>query len=167
MNRSALPDAELLQRYRSGERWASICASAGVSRIALWKRLMRMGERADRHPVTETVACSRCGVEVERLGVRAGVARHAYCSRDCYLAWIREQGKGYRPYRHGGRLARAAVEKVFPLGPGMVVHHWDGDQSHNRLENLAVFASGSEHLSFHRGGVGRPIWDGRGGDEPA
>jgi len=43
------------------------------------------------------------------------------------------------------------------------VHHEDGDNTQNTVRNLWLFASQAAHLSFHRGGRGRPIWRGDGG----
>ena len=40
-----------------------------------------------------------------------------------------------------------------------VVHHIDGDCENNKIENLALFNSNSEHISFHRVGKPSPIWN--------
>jgi hypothetical protein len=36
-----------------------------------------------------------------------------------------------------------------PLQPGEVVHHCDGDKTHNQPYNLRLFATGGEHVKFH------------------
>ena len=64
--------------------------------------------------------------------------------------------QSYYANRHGQTIARSIVSQVFHLLDGYVVHHIDSDNTNNRLDNLAVFASQAEHISFHRGGEGRP-----------
>jgi hypothetical protein len=53
------------------------------------------------------------------------------------------------------------VGRYFPLERRHVVHHHDGDNTNNALDNLAVFASQAEHMRYHRGGHATPIWDGK------
>jgi len=150
--------SELVRRYEAGEAWASIIAAAGVSRIALWKRLTRAGVSLTRRGLADA-SCARCGATTTRP--RCSIGIKAYCGAECYQAFMREQGAGYRQHRCGQKRARATVAKVFTLLPGMVVHHHDKDTDHNDLSNLAVFTTQSEHTSYHRGGKGLPIWDGR------
>jgi hypothetical protein len=52
------------------------------------------------------------------------------------------------------------VKRLYQLQEQHVVHHVDGDDLHNELSNLWVFASQAEHMSFHRGGDAEPIWKG-------
>ena len=37
------------------------------------------------------------------------------------------------------------------LNPGETVHHIDGNKKNNKPENIMVFASNSDHISFHQG----------------
>lgn len=161
MNKSLLTTEELARRYRGDVPWRALEEAAGVSRTALWQRLRRAGvEMGRRHPPVE-VACAACGVVLTRKVYTLGGGRRVYCSRACYLGSIRTGAVGYVQHRCGQKAARKVVERVFPLKPGMVVHHWDKNNDNNRLENLAVFATNADHTSFHRGGPGRPVWDGR------
>lgn len=41
-----------------------------------------------------------------------------------------------------------------------VVHHLNHDSKDNRVENLALFASRSDHMTFERRGTPPPIWSG-------
>lgn len=42
-----------------------------------------------------------------------------------------------------------------------VVHHIDGNRHNNRITNLALFNSQSEHASFEQSGVPLPVWSGK------
>jgi hypothetical protein len=58
---------------------------------------------------------------------------------------------GYRYVRHDGRRIaehRLVVEQSIgrPLGPDEIVHHINHDTLDNRLENLRLYASRSEHF---------------------
>ena len=122
-----------------------------VSRPAIHHCLTRRPSRTNQARVLKPCACG-CG----RVTVRR------FATRRCYSR-ARLQNPRYVGWRHGQRLARRVVQTVFPLPPGAVVHHVDGNSRHNALTNLWVFASHADHMSFHRGGLGRPIWRGDGG----
>lgn len=68
---------------------------------------------------------------------------------------------GYKASPYGLLVARRIVRKHFHLRTGNVVHHWDGDETNNSLDNLAVFATQTEHMRYHAGYDTTPIWDGR------
>lgn len=105
------------------------------------------------------VTCAQCGVEFEkRRSEWRGRNRH-YCTIDCYALSMRNPD--YKQDRGGQMRARVVVSKLFNLSPFHVVHHHDSDTTNNDPSNLAVFASQADHMSFERGGQGRPIWDGR------
>ena len=136
---------------------AMIAERFGVSRQGVWKLLRRNGvNTSDTRVVAQ---CSHCGKEVLFPRARFRRTINPYCSRGCYAAAIRA-GKNYVAWRQGCRIARARVGRVFPLPDGAVVHHKNGDNTDNRIENLAVFASSGAHMSHHRGGRARPLWDG-------
>jgi hypothetical protein len=140
---------------------ASIAEAAGITRIAVWKALRRAGVKPGRRAPPVALVCAVCGKTFSRPRHRLVDVQNVYCSSACYMGWIVEKGKVYRPSRYGLRLARAVVSSVFDIPEGAVVHHHDGSDYNNDLGNLAVFASHSTHMSFHRGGKGLPIWDGR------
>lgn len=154
-----LTDDDLIARYFAGEPLASIAAAAGISRLGIWKHLVKAGVTCNRRMPPVLKLCEVCGARVMRPRWRQTLK--VFCSFPCYMLHVRQHGESYRPYRHGQRLARFIVGEVFPLRPGYVVHHHDGDNRNNAIENLAVFASQAEHMSFHRGGEGHPLWDGR------
>ena len=135
-----------------------ISKAMGFSRAGVIKCLNRNGidtSKANR----VTLLCSQCGKPVSRTKARARAVDKPYCSRACYHAAI--HNKAYRPWRHGQRMARTTVEAMFPLMPGNVVHHEDGDNHNNSLNNLMVFASQAEHMCYHRArGNVRPIYVG-------
>jgi hypothetical protein len=152
MMSSRLSTAEIARRYAIGEPISSIAADAGITRIAIWKRLVAAGV-----PRTRTV--------IRRRHQTMRTMR-PFCSAACYQSWVREQGAGYVQNRHGQRLARRLVAQYITIPAGAVIHHHDKNERHNELSNLSLFASHADHMSFHRGGKGLPIWDGRTAGEP-
>lgn len=54
--------------------------------------------------------------------------------------------------RHGLLEHRIMAERILgrPLREGEVVHHINRDKQDNRLENLMVFSSASEHAKWHK-----------------
>ena len=102
------------------------------------------------------------------------------CSRECFSFFM----TGHRPFNwKGGRLVhkgyvyilckehptsdrdgyvpehRIVMEKSIGhfLENGEVVHHKNGKRDDNRIENLALMASQSEHMSEHWP-KGKPFW---------
>jgi hypothetical protein len=161
MSKSLVATAELVARYQSGEPWALLVAAAGVSRIALYKRLRRVGVPLTRTAAPRWYKCSQCGKRYRRQRRAADKAIARLCSMACYVAKMHSDGAGYNQWRHGQRIGRRVVAAVYALQPGNVVHHHDRDNRNNAIGNLAVFATNSDHISFHKGGSGRTIWDGR------
>lgn len=88
-----------------------------------------------------------------------------FCGAACYCAW--RTGPNHPAYKGGHRDARgyrkvcvngihdwehrlAMQQKLGrPLRKGETVHHLNGDRSDNRLENLSLFPSHSDHLKSH------------------
>ncbi len=140
---------------------AMIAPIAGISRQAVWKILRDQGVNTSKGTGGATrvkYECSFCGkpCETERQRFRDSI--NHYCSKECYYADIENQN--YHPWKQGRRLARAIVSQHFHLKDGNVVHHKDGDNRNNDRSNLAVYRSQADHVSSHRGGKARPIWDG-------
>lgn len=126
----------------------------GLSHTGVSKRLKGAGvldSRVVRH-------CGTCGGEVEVNRSRAKGGGSFYCGKGCY--GLSRSNPEYVPWRQGSRLARMIVSQYFELGEGNVVHHKDSNQRNNRVENLMVFASHSDHMKHHHGRGVKPLWDG-------
>lgn len=161
MTKCLLPDDELIRRYQSGEPLASLMESAGISRTGVWKRLKRLGVHSERRTPPSGVACHLCRKPFVRHRHHAMRSKRQFCSSACYLTWVSVRGASWRPYRHGQRIARRVVARYVTMPPGSVVHHHDGDNHNNAPENLALFASQSDHMKHHRGDGAPMLWDGR------
>lgn len=128
----------------------------GMSATAVMKRLRsagitrEQGERVERH-------CAYCGITVSQPRSQSHNVR-AYCSNEHYYA--ARSNPQYVQWRQGGRLARAIVSQHYRLSPIEVVHHKDGNQRHNDLANLEVYATQADHLAMHHGRQVVPVWDG-------
>lgn len=137
---------------------------SGLTRQAVNKRLKAAGcfkprkAKGGAPGVVVAVSCAYCGGEFTRRVKRVAQTRKQYCQAACYASAV--SNPGFVQYRHGSRLARAVVAQHFRLLSAHVVHHKDGDQRNNDLANLAVFSDNASHVSYHRGGKVRPIWDG-------
>jgi hypothetical protein len=130
----------------------------GMSGQAVHRRLQKAGitrEQGERI----VSPCAYCGVEVNRPRSRGFRREAMYCTAEHYYA--SRGNPAFRPWRQGGRLARAIVSQHYPLSRDEVVHHVDGDQRHNDLSNLAVYASHADHLAAHHGRQIDPVWRGR------
>ena len=135
-----------------------IGALVEMSAAGVGKALQRVGVTADQGERVE-VHCSHCGLVFSKPRCTWKQRIDHYCTHECYMASIHNEA--YNQSRAGQLRARKVVSSVFALLPGYVVHHHDSNNLNNDLTNLAVFASQADHTSFHRGGEGRPIWDGR------
>ena len=134
-----------------------IAAQVGMSHAAVHKRLRRAGiERSQGTWVK--VECGTCGKKFSKRRKRFLLSKNHYCSQNCLAVYL--ENPGYRPWRHGSRLARAIVGQYITLEAGWIVHHKDGDQRNNDKANLQVYASSSEHLKMHHGQTIQPLWDG-------
>ena len=129
----------------------------GMSGVAVWKRLQAAGVSAVEGERVQAV-CFNCGKLLEVTRTRWRKTRHLHCSEACYYQTI--ANPEYNPNRQGQRLARKVVSRVFSLSTQHIVHHVDTDTLNNRLDNLWVFASQADHMSYHRGGSALPIWRG-------
>ena len=159
MPKRTIDAKEAIRLWEEEYHSANMIAKAmGFSRMGVIKCLNRNG--IDTSKVNRIrVQCSQCGAPIDRTKARARAVDKPYCWTACYYAAIHNEA--YRPWRHGKRIARKVVGAVFPLAPGNVVHHDDGDNHNNRLDNLMVFASHSEHMRYHRtGGRADPIYMG-------
>lgn len=135
-----------------------IAKRMGFSRAGVVKCLNHNGiDTAKANRVQ--VQCSQCGTPIKMTKTRARAVGKPYCSTECYHAAI--HNASYAPWKQGQRIARSMVEAEIPLMPGNVVHHEDGDNHNNNLDNLMVFASQAEHMRYHRtGGRADPVYIG-------
>ena len=154
-------DSEEAVRLWEDEYYSAnmIGSRLGFSRAGVIKCLNRNGIDTSKGNRIRLI-CSYCGVPIDRTKARARAVGKPYCSTVCYHAAIHNEA--YKPWRHGQRLARATVGAEFPLMPGHVVHHEDGDNHNNNLDNLMVFASQADHGRYHRTDDGKayPIYVG-------
>lgn len=142
-----------------------IAKLTGMSHVNVSKRLKKAGITAKDGTWVKT-NCAFCGkdIEIRRARVKfrnkdGSRRRGHFCNLACYIASL--ENPGYKPWRHGQRLARAIVGQYYILQEGNVVHHVDGDERNNNLDNLMVFKNQAEHMRYHRGGKVTPLWDGR------
>ena len=144
--------------YENGVSVKEIAERFGVSRIAIWMNWKRIGFSTDGYRVKRR--CKLCGKTVLRRRDRALKSASSYCSKVCYMEYIKANGEGHYEWRQGQRRARKEVSKHFTLLPGMVVHHVDKDGRHNQIGNLWVFSTQVEHMRYHRGRTTKPIFRG-------
>lgn len=147
-----VPYDDILRLREQGWTLQRIADRYGVAHSTISMRLHRQEKRPDGPRAAGPCVCG-CG-RLPRL------ARFRFFSHACYIRHRCHLGPRYIEYRPGQRVARRVVAQHFPLQPQHIVHHVDKDTRNNAVENLWVFASHAEHLSFHRGGSGQPIWRG-------
>jgi hypothetical protein len=155
LRKSRITLAEMVAMYeRDHKTILEIAAVAGVGRQTVSVRLRRAGVNLSGK---RTLKCDYCGIMFTKWRKAANKSNKHYCCVEHYYAQL--GSSGYRPWRHGQRLARAVVSQLFALQPEHVVHHIDGDNRNNDRSNLLVFASQADHLAHHRGRKGvQPIW---------
>lgn len=134
---------------------AVLAGEYGISRQAIHKIIKKAGVDivAAARPL---VVCAVCNKSFAAARNRVRNTNTLTCSRACYNAFLKRNN--YKEHRHSSRLARAIVGQYHTLNIDEVVHHIDGDQSNNRLENLMVFASQADHIRYHRGFAVVPVW---------
>lgn len=133
-----------------------------ISRQAVWKMLRKHGVNTHKGPgggTRVTVYCDYCGLKHEITRARWRHHREHFHNAECYYA--HKENPQYYQSRQGQRLARAIVAQHFNLQPEHVVHHKDGNTTHNDLSNLAVYASQSDHIkaTHHKNSTILPIWE--------
>ena len=135
-----------------------IASILSVSHTCIAKHLKSLGISSTDGELC-SIICSFCGKPIIKHRSRIRKNLKNYCSTTCYYAAI--ENPNYIMSRQGQRLARAIVNQHFGLRAEYVVHHKDGDTTHNDLSNLAVFASHADHMAYTRGRTSvTPIWDG-------
>jgi len=131
----------------------------GMSKTGIMKRLKSVGVKTKDGEWVNAI-CAYCGREYQVVRSRWKKSQKHYCKPECYYASL--ENPGYKPWREGQRIARAIIAQYFNLQDNHVIHHKDGDNRNNNLDNLQVFASQSDHLkvTHHNNGNIKPIWDG-------
>ena len=130
----------------------------GVTRQAIYKHLKKAGVKARESEIVN-VQCVMCGQETTKHRSRMRKSRKRYCSPECY--YLSRSNPRFISSRQGTRLARVIVSQYFKLLPEHIVHHEDGNERNNKIENLKVFANQSDHLKYHHGiNKIKPLWDG-------
>jgi len=134
----------------------------GVSAKSVYRYLNKNGVDTSTGK-TYSYTCEVCGGQgvTTRARVRREEAR--FCSRACYYEFLRQKNpKAFRSQYHM-KLARKIVREFFDMKEGYIVHHEDGDNRNNRVDNLKVFKNQREHLRYHRAKEGmrpEPLWEG-------
>ena len=130
-----------------------------VSRQAIHKVLKNHGVDTSKRKFP--VKCHWCEKEFERTKGRIRSQKYHFCSVSCYYCYLDKIGINYKPSRYGQRMGRTKVSEHFKLEPGMVVHHEDGNNMNNEIDNLKVFANNGDHVRYHRWvNKAEPIWSG-------
>lgn len=130
-----------------------------VTRQAIYKILKHAGVDTSKRKLP--VSCTVCNTIVYRNKANIRKAKHIFCSRHCYQAWLHSLADDYKQNRHGQRIARSVVSQYFSLQSNHVVHHENKNNLDNRPENLRVFSCQGDHIRYHRGFDVEPVWDGR------
>jgi hypothetical protein len=140
---------ELERKYLVEHRAMSeIAEEYGCSRQTVFDAIKRFGidgSKAERF----VILCDVCGRDFEITRKRWRLTSTHHCSSECYYKGRRNGS--YVAWRNGQRLARKVMEDVLrrKLGIDEVVHHEDGDNRNNAVDNLRVFESQSEHVAYH------------------
>lgn len=141
---------EIIDLWQSGEHTLqSIANKYSVSRTAVKYCLNKHGYDTPKKVRSSEFICDLCSIKFIMPNSRRLLHKHKYCSSTCYYKSL--HNPDYRQNRQGQRVARKNVENVFPLKSDHIVHHVDGNCLNNKLNNLMVFESQSDHLKFHRG----------------
>jgi len=129
-------------------RVQEIADAYGKTRQRIWQLLKQYGLHNGSRVVRDCMN-PECGKSFKVVRSRARVGSDKYCKDSCY--YEHKGSLGYEPSRQGQRIGRGIIEGYlgFKLPVGFIVHHEDGNQGHNELDNLWVFRSQSEHIKYH------------------
>ena len=132
----------------------------GVSRMGVKKYLNKKGIDTSKGYRKFYIKCLNCGKEKEVNRKVYRTLGRSYCSKKCYYDHTRTPKSNIDAV--GTRRGRRIVNAFFPLSGSMEVHHIDGDESNNLINNLMVFENHRDHMRYHRSRKYKPIpiWDG-------
>lgn len=135
----------------------------GISRQGMYKLLKRNGVDTTKsgENAWHEVSCRTCGAIIKRRRATLRNQENHYCNNKCYYRHLGSISIGVVTSRAGMYMARSIVSLFYEYKGGEVVHHIDGDETNNKLSNLAIFKCNGDHLLFHRGYNTLPIWTGK------
>ena len=134
----------------------------GFSRAGIKKCLNKHGIDTSKAATRQNLICPVCGKTFKKYRAYARNTETPHCSKECYYKAI--YNPDFVEWRHGTRIAREKISKVFDLQPEHIVHHIDSNERNNDMENLMVFKNQSDHMKWHRAGCRKsgatPLFDG-------
>lgn len=92
-------------------------------------------------------SCTTCGKLYEVTRKRYRKSRTHYCSTICRIK-VMENNDSIRSHK-GMTRARSKLIKLGLLKKGQCIHHKDGNDLNNSINNLMVFSNHSEHMKHH------------------
>lgn len=163
---TAAQRADIVRQYTQFDAPVrELAAKFGVSRQAIYAVLKRWKVRPSRYQHAD-VPCAQCGKLLRITRSQARAVRNKFCDFACYREYLRTGD--YVEERHRSAKARRAVDPYFYLRDTHVIHHLDGDELNNALENLVVFRHIGDFIRWQRCGKDdsgvEPIW--RGAQDP-
>lgn len=156
---------EIAEAYNNNERMADIGKRYGVGRLRIWQILKRLGVDTSKRKIEAT--CAACGATLLRHRGYIRSRINVFCGHECYGLFCSANGPSSREpnknkLRQGMRLGRATMQRYYgQLPAGSVVHHINGNNYDNRIDNLILFRSSGDHAKHHRNIEVTPLLDGR------
>lgn len=129
----------------------------GMTRQGIYKRLKTMGVKAKQSTLI-SLSCPTCNRPFVVNRARYHQAKRHFCSQDCYNQYYTSPNSIIN--RNGQRIARILVRQYYNVQTGHIVHHVDGNDKNNSIDNLWLFTNQSDHMKHHRGGDSKPLWKG-------
>ena len=131
----------------------------GVTRVTIYNVLKAAG--VDKKTIFE-VPCSGCGVIVKRYRSAIRGTKNSFCSLDCKIAWMKATKATGSGTRFGRQIARKRISKYYPIQPGNMEYHVDGNFFNNMPGNLMLFRTELDLVRYCRFGEAGaiPIWRG-------
>jgi hypothetical protein len=95
--------------------------------------------------------CELCGkkFDITRSRFKATKSKKNFCSKPCYHEWLKSNN--FEETSSGRNQARNTIKNIFGKIPkGAIVHHIDGNQNNNKIQNLMLLKSQADHVAIHR-----------------